>query len=77
MIFAAGATLQAIEMLAEHLMNRGPIIDPAFGEKLLAIVLLVVVAILFYLLHHLVRAFRIGWHPRRPPPRVTSSGGND
>ena len=72
-IFAAGATLQAIEMLAEHLMNRGPIIDPAFGEKLLAIVLLVVVAILFYLLHHLVRAFRIGWNPRRPPPRVSAS----
>ncbi len=76
-IFAAGATLQAIEVLAEHLMNRGPIIDPVFGEKLLAIALLVVLAILFFLLHHLVRAFRIGWQPRRPPPRVTSSGVTD
>ncbi len=73
-IFAAGATLQAIEVLAEHLMTRGAIIDPVFGEKLLAIILLVVLAILFYLLHHLVRAFRVGWHPRRPPPRVSASG---
>ncbi len=73
-IFAAGATLQAVEMLGEHLINRGPIIDPVFGEKLLAIVLLVILAILFTLLHHLVRAFRVGWHPRRPPPRASSSG---
>lgn len=72
-IFSAGATLQAIVMLGEHLMNRGPIIDGAFGEKLLAIVLLVILAILFYLLHHLVRAFRSGWAPRRPPPRVPGS----
>ncbi|MGI9335543.1 MAG: hypothetical protein ACR2RL_20555 [Gammaproteobacteria bacterium] len=69
-IFSAGATLQAVVMLGEHLMNRGPIIDAAFGEKLLAIVLLVILAIVFYLLHHLVRAFRSGWTPRHPPPRV-------
>ncbi len=73
-IFCAGATIQAIEMLAEHLMNRGGIIDPDFGEKLLAIILLVLLAIAFYLLHHLVRSFRHGWNPRRPPPRTTSSG---
>jgi hypothetical protein len=68
-IFFAGATLQGVEMLGEHLINRGPIIDPEFGRRLLSIVVLVILAILFYLLHHLVRAFRTGWTPRRPPPR--------
>jgi len=69
-IFCAGATLQAIEMLGEYFVNRGPIIDAAFGEKLLAIILLVILAIIFYLLHYAVRAFRSGWTPRRAPPRV-------
>jgi len=69
-IFCAGATLQAVEMLGEHLVNRGAIIDPVFGEKLLAIILLVILAILFYLLHYVVRAFRSGWTPRRLPPRA-------
>jgi hypothetical protein len=71
-IFFAGATLQAVEMLSEHLINRGPIIDPGFGRRLLSIVVLVILAILFYLLHHLVRAFRSGWAPRRPHPRGPS-----
>ncbi len=74
-IFCAGATLQAVEMLAEHLMNRGQILDPAFGEKILAIVLLVILAVLFYLLHYVVRGFRVGWQPRRPPPRASGGGG--
>ncbi|MEE8246183.1 MAG: hypothetical protein V3S87_02855, partial [Alphaproteobacteria bacterium] len=74
-IFAAGATLQAVAMLGEHLINRGAIIGPVFGAKLLAIIVLVILAILFYLLHHVVRAFRVGWQPRRPPPRSSASGG--
>ena len=69
-IFCAGATLQAVEMLGEHLIHGGAVIDPTFGEKLLAIVLLVILATLFYLLHHVVRAFRSGWTPRRAPPRI-------
>ena len=69
-IFCAGATLQAIEALSEYLVNRGPIFDPAFGEKLLAIVLLVILAVLFYLLHYVVRALRTGWRPRSAPPRA-------
>jgi len=73
-IFCAGATLQAVEMLGEHLVDRGPIIDPAFGEKLLAIVLLVILAILFYLLHFVVRGFRGGWSQRRLPPRGRTVG---
>jgi hypothetical protein len=73
-IFCAGATLQAIEMMGEHLIGRGQIIGPAFGEKLLAVVILVILAVLFYLLHHLVRAFRTGWIPRRPPPRGAGGG---
>ena len=76
-IFAAGATLQAVAMLGEHLINRGAIIGPVFGAKLLAIIVLVILAILFYLLHHVVRSFRVGWQPRRPPPRASPGGGSD
>ena len=69
-ILCAGATLQAVEMLGEHLIHGGAVIDPTFGEKLLAIVLLVILATLFYLLHYVVRAFRSGWIPRQAPPRI-------
>jgi hypothetical protein len=72
-IVSAGATLQAIEMLSEHLINTGPIVDPGFGRKLLAIILLVILAVAFTLLHHVVRAFRTGWRPKRPPGRGPSS----
>jgi len=71
-IFAAGATLQAVEMLGEHLMNRGPILDAAFGGRLLSIILLVILTVLFYLLHYLVRTVRVGWAPRRPRPETSS-----
>lgn len=69
MIFLAGATLQAVAMLALHLMGDGPIIGSGLGESLLAIILLLILALLFYLLHHLVRAFRHGWTVRKAPPR--------
>jgi cation transport ATPase len=69
-IFSAGATLQAVEVLSEYFVNRGPIFDAAFGEKLLSIVLLVMLAVIFYLLHYVVRAMRTGWLPRRAPPRA-------
>jgi hypothetical protein len=69
-IVGAGATLQAIEVLSEYVINRGPIFDAAFGEKLLAIFLLVILAVIFYLLHYVVRALRTGWMPMRAPPRA-------
>ena len=69
-IFCAGATLQAIEVLGEYFVNRGPIFDTAFGEKLLAIFLLIIFAVIFYLLHYVVRALRTGWRPQSAPPRV-------
>ena len=69
-IFCAGGTLQAIEMMGEYFVRRGPIVDGALGEKLLAVILLVILAIIFYLLHYVVRAFRSGWAPRRAPPRA-------
>ncbi len=69
-IFCAGATLQAIEVLSEYFVNRDPIFDAAFGEKLLAIVLLVILAVIFDLLHDVVRALRTGWRPRSVPPRA-------
>lgn len=69
-IFCAGATLQAIEVLSEYFVSRGPIFDAVFGERLLAIVLLVILALLFYLLHYAVRALRTGWRQRTAPPRA-------
>jgi hypothetical protein len=69
-IFCAGATLQAIEILSEYFVNRGPIFDPVFGNRLLSIVLLVILAMIFYLLHYAVRALRTGWRPRAAPPRA-------
>lgn len=73
-IFSAGATLQAVEGMSEYLMERGPIIDAGFGEKLLAIIILVIVTILFYLLHLVVRAIRTGWKPRSHPTRRMGPG---
>jgi hypothetical protein len=67
-IFCAGGTLQAIEVLSEYFVNRGPIFDGAFGRKILSIVILVILALLFYLLHYVVRALRTGWRPRSAPP---------
>jgi hypothetical protein len=68
-IFCAGGTLQAIEILSEYFVDRGPIFDAAFGRRLLAIILLVVLAVIFYLLHFVVGALRVGWRPRSVPPR--------
>jgi hypothetical protein len=73
-IFSAGATLQAVEGMSEYLMERGPIIDVAFGEKLLAIIILVIITILFYLLHLAVRAIQTGWTPRAHPARRPGPG---
>ena len=77
-ILFAGATIQAVEMLSVHLMNDGSVIDAEFGTRLLSVFVLVVMAILFYLLHRVVRAFRVGWKQRWTPPGAsvgpTSSG---
>ena len=67
-IFVAGATLQSVEMLGEHLMSGGPVIDAAFGRRLASVLLLLLLIIAFYLLHQLIRAFRSGWRPGRTPP---------
>jgi hypothetical protein len=69
-IFCAGGTLQAIEVLSQYFVNRGPIFDAAFGEKILSIVLLIILAVIFLLLHYVVRALRQGWRPRSAPPRA-------
>jgi hypothetical protein len=69
-IFSAGGVLQALEMISEYFAKRGPIFDAALGEKLLAIVLLVMLAVIFLLLHYAVRALRTGWRPRSAPPRA-------
>lgn len=69
LILCAGSILQVIEMLSAHLINKGTILDPQFGRKLLAIIVLVILAIGFYLLHRMVRAFRLGRRPNRSPNR--------
>ena len=70
-ILCAGATIQAVEMLGFHLMNDGSVIDAEFGRRLLSLFLLVILAVLFYLLHRVVRAFRLGWRHRWTPPRAS------
>ena len=72
-IFVAGATLQSVEMLGEHLISGEPVFDAGFGRRLASIVLLVILIVLFYLLHQFIRAFRRGWRLRRPG---ASSSGN-
>lgn len=67
-ILCAGGILQNIEMLGEHLIRRDAIIGPVFGRKLLAVILLMLMAVGFFLLHRMVRAFRIGWRPGKAPP---------
>lgn len=67
-ILCAGATLQAVEMLAEGLIAREPLAGGSFGRTFVSIVLLVILTVVFYLLHHLVRAFRYGWKTTRQPP---------
>ena len=67
-IFFAGATLQAVEILGQHLVDRGPIVDATFGSKLSSIIILIIFAILFFLLHYAIRAFRYGWQSKRRPP---------
>lgn len=75
-IFLAGATLQSVAILALHLMGDGPLIGSGLGATLISIVLLLILTLLFYLLHHLVRAFRDGWSTRRtrPYPMRRTSG---
>lgn len=67
-ILCAGATLQAVEMLAEGLIARQPPDGGTFGRTFVSIVLLIILTVVFYLLHHLVRAFRYGWKSTRQPP---------
>lgn len=70
-IFSTGAALQALEMLAEHLVQDGGVVTREFGGKLLSIIVLLLLTFGFYLLHLLVRAFRHGWQPRRRHPGAT------
>ncbi|NKW71526.1 hypothetical protein HGD85_00725 [Rhodobacteraceae bacterium R_SAG10] len=68
-ILCAGAILQSIEMLAESMISREPTMGGGIGRRFVSIVILVLLTVVFYLLHYLVRSFRDGWPARRPPPR--------
>ena len=75
-IFCAGATLQAIVMLSENLIGQGDAGGRGFGSHLLTIILLVILAVAFYLLHHVVRAFPLGLAPQTPAlDAVIPAGG--
>lgn len=73
-ILCAGATIQAVEMLSEHLMNDGQLITAVFGSRLLSVFVLMLMAILFYLLHRVVRAYRVGWRRGWTPPGAVGRG---
>ena len=51
-------------------MNDGQIISAVFGSRLLSVFVLMLMAILFYLLHRVVRAYRVGWRRGWTPPGV-------
>lgn len=68
-ILCAGAILQSIEMLAESMISRDQTMGGGIGKRFVSIVVLVLLTVVFYLLHYLVRSFRDGWQARRLPPR--------
>jgi hypothetical protein len=70
-ILCAGAIVQAVAILAVQLTSADPLTGDGIGRGLLAIVILVIFALLFYLLHHVVRAFRDGRQPLRRHPGST------
>jgi hypothetical protein len=71
-IFCAGAIVQAVAILAVQLTGQGSGTG-GVGANLIAIAILVIFALAFFLLHRVVRAFRDGWHSRRIHPRSMSS----
>ena len=77
-IFSAGAALQGVEVLSEYLIERGSIVSAGFGSKILAIVMLLILTVIFFLIHLLLRSIRRGWTPGRRPQRVSAgpSGRN-
>ncbi len=72
-ILCAGAIVQAVAILAVQLTSFASSSGDGIGTNLVAIVLLVIFALLFYLLHHVVRAFRDGRQLRRRHPGSASS----
>ena len=73
-ILCAGATIQAVEILSEHLMKDGQLITVVFGSRLLSVFVLMLMAILFYLLHRVVRGFRVGGRRGWTPPGMAGRG---
>ena len=72
-IFCTGAIVQAVAILAMQLTGQSSTPAGSMSENLIAIFLLVLFALFFYLLHHVVRAFRDGRQNRRRHPRSVSS----
>ncbi len=72
-IFCAGAIVQAVAIVAIQLTGASNTSNEGIGGNLVAILILVFFALLFYLLHLVVRAFRDGRQTRRRHPRSASS----
>ena len=73
-ILCAGATIQAVEILSEHLMKDGQLITAVFGSRLLSVFVLMLMAILFYLLHRVLLGFRVGGRRGWTPPGMAGRG---
>ncbi|MCH8076129.1 MAG: hypothetical protein IIC13_12350 [SAR324 cluster bacterium] len=57
-VLSGGATLQAVMLFAVHLLRNGYAMDRAFGDRLVAIVVLVIVTAVFCLIFWLLRVIR-------------------
>ena len=64
-LLAAGATLQAVQMMCAYLLTDGFALGPDFGKRLAAIIVLVILTGLFCIIYWLLKIIR--------PASVTSS----
>ena len=76
-LLSASAALQAVQMLAVHLLQPGYALDAVFGKRFVAVIALLVLTGLFCLVFWLLKnmrsvnaanAFRAGGFARRPQP---------
>lgn len=57
-VLSGGATLQAVQILTVYLLESGYTLDSEFGERLTAVVALIILTGVFYLIYWLLRFIR-------------------
>ena len=57
-LLSGGAMLQALQIVCVHLLNNGYVLDREFGERLAAVVILVILTGAFYIIYWLLRFIR-------------------